>query len=98
VGNSYGAAWGKRERDIPKQYQEDFPQDYIASGNPNGLTPITPTISPLLGEDGQPLPYIASNQFTIFTIFDTGTGTVSSYRFDTTSPNSPVTKFDEFSL
>ncbi|NLQ04597.1 metallophosphoesterase family protein [Cylindrospermopsis raciborskii] len=98
VGNSYGAAWGKRERDIPKQYQEDFPEDYIASGNPNGLPPITPTISPLLGEDGQPLPYIASNQFTIFTIFDTGTGTVSSYRFDTTSPNSPVIKFDEFSL
>ena len=98
VGNSYGAAWGKRERDIPQQYQEDFPQDYIASGNPNGLPPITPTISPLLGEDGQPLPYIASNQFTVFTIFDTGTSTVSSYRFDTTSPNSPVIKFDEFSL
>lgn len=98
VGNSYGAAWGKRERDIPQQYQEDFPQDYIASGNPNGLPPITPTISPLLGEDGQPLPYIASNQFTVFTIFDTGTGTVSSYRFDTTNPNSPVIKFDEFSL
>ncbi|WP_435184724.1 metallophosphoesterase family protein [Cylindrospermopsis raciborskii G7] len=98
VGNSYGAAWGKRERDIPQQYQEDFPQDYIASGNPNGLPPITPTISPLLGEDGQPLPYIASNQFTVFTIFDTETGTVSSYRFDTTNPNSPVIKFDEFSL
>jgi hypothetical protein len=94
VGNSYGAAWGKNKREVPTSYQED----YTAIGDPNGLEPVLPTIEPLLGEDGQPLPYIASNDITVFSIFDTGKGTVSSYRFDTKQPNSEVVKFDEFEL
>jgi hypothetical protein len=69
-----------------------------AYGDPNGLEPVVPTISPLLGDDGKPIPYIASNDITIFSIFDTGTGIVSSYRFDTRNPNSEVLKFDEFKL
>ncbi|MBD2293880.1 metallophosphoesterase [Anabaena sphaerica FACHB-251] len=94
VGNSYGAAWGERKREVPTGYQED----YTEIGDPNGLEPIIPTISPLLGEDSKPLPYIASNDITVFSIFDTGTGTISSYRFDTRKPNSEVIKFDEFKL
>jgi hypothetical protein len=57
-----------------------------------------PTLAPLLGEDNQPLPYLASNDITAFSILDTGTGIVSSYRFDTRSPESEVVKFDEFRL
>lgn len=95
VGNSYGAAWGDRKRDITVNFPED---DYTRIGDPNGLEPVIPTISPLLGEDGKPLPYIASNEITVFSIFDTGTGTISSYRFDTRKPNSPVLKFDEFMI
>lgn len=94
VGNSYGAAWGERKREVPI----GFPKDYTAIGDPNGLEPVLPTISPLLGEDSQPIPYIASNDITVFSIFDTGTGTVSSYRFDTRKPDSEVIKFDEFKL
>ncbi|MBK1986012.1 fibronectin type III domain-containing protein [Sphaerospermopsis aphanizomenoides BCCUSP55] len=94
VGNSYGAAWGERKREVPANYQED----YTAIGDPNGLEPVIPTISPLLGEDGQPMPYIASNEITVFSIFDTGIGTISSYRFDTRKPDSEVVKFDEFKL
>ena len=94
VGNSYGAAWGERQRKIPNNYQKDC----IAIGDPNGLQPIVPTISPLLGENGQPQPYIASNDITVFSIFDTGTGTISSYRFDTRKPDTGVVKFDEFKL
>lgn len=94
VGNSYGAAWGDRKREVPIGYQED----YVKLGDPNGLEPIVPTIAPLLGEDGKPMPYIASNDITIFSIFDTGTGTISSYRFDTRKPDSEVLKFDEFKL
>ncbi len=94
VGNTYGAAWGERKREVPTGYQED----YVKQGNPNGLEPIVPAIAPLLGEDGKPMPYIASNDFTVFSIFDTGTGAISSYRFDTRKPDSEVVKFDEFKL
>lgn len=79
---------------MPIGYQED----YAEVGDPNDLEPIIPSIAPLLGEDGKPLPYIASNEITVFSIFDTETGTISSYRFDTRKPDSEVVKFDEFKL
>lgn len=94
VGNSYGAALWDKQRPIPNGYQEE----YTATGDPNGLDPILPAIAPLFGCDGQPLPYVASNDITAFSILDTETGTVSSYRFDTKNPDQEVVKFDEFSL
>lgn len=94
VGNSYGAAWGDKKREVPSGYQED----YVVIGDPNGLEPVMPTIAPLLREDGQPMPYIASNEITVFSIFETATGQISSYRFDTREPDSKVIKFDEFKL
>lgn len=94
VGNTYGAAWGDKKREVPIGYKED----YTKLGDPNGLEPVIPTISPLVRDDGQPIPYIASSDITVFSIFDTGTGTVSSYRFDTRKPESEVVKFDEFKL
>ena len=93
VGNSYGAAMGEEKREVPTGYEKD----YIATGDPNGLEPVVPTIAPLLS-DGKPLPYVASNDITVFSILDTATGTVSSYRFDTREPESEVVKFDEFKL
>ncbi len=94
VGNSYGAALDNHQRPVPIGYQEE----YTATGDPYGLEPIVPTIAPLIGEDGKFLPYIASNDITVFSILDTETGTVSSYRFDTSKPDSEVVKFDEFEL
>lgn len=94
VGNSYGAAIGDKQRDVPGGYE----QDYVATGDPNGLEPVVPTIAPLLDKDGKPLPYIASNDITIFSIFDTETNTVSSYYFDTREPLSKVVKFDQFTF
>ena len=94
VGNSYGAHLGDNIRPIPTY----SPQNYAATGNPNGLDPIVPNIAPLVDDSGQPLPYIASNEITVFSIFDTQTGIVSSYRFDTSQPNAKVIKFDEFNL
>ena len=94
VGNSYPAAMGERRRFVPPGYQEE----YVAIGDPNGLEPVMPTIAPVLGEDGQPMPYIASNDLTVFSVFDTGAGVVSSYYFDTGKPESEVVKFDEFQL
>jgi len=94
VGNTYGAAVGSKKRKVPPGNDKD----YVAIGDPNGLQPVVPTIAPLLGEDGKPQPYIASNDITVFSIFDTAKGTVSSYRFDTRYPGSEVVKFDEFAL
>ncbi|OUL30146.1 metallophosphoesterase [Nostoc sp. RF31YmG] len=94
VGNSYGAAWGDKKREVPIGYQEE----YVVLGDPNGLEPVVPTIAPLLGEDGKPMPYIASNYITVFSIFNTETGIVSSYYFDTRKADSQVVKFDEFEL
>lgn len=94
VGNSYGAHDRDNPRDVPPGYE----QDCIAIGDPNGLEPVVPTIAPLLRKDDQPLPYVASNDITVFSILETATGTVSSYRFDTREPASEVVKFDEFKL
>jgi Calcineurin-like phosphoesterase len=94
VGNSYGAFAGQKRRFVPPAYRED----YTAIGDPNNLNPIFPTIAPLMGEDGQPLPYIDSNDITAFSIFETGNGVVSSYYFDTRKPDSDVVKFDKFKL
>ncbi|MGF1542814.1 MAG: metallophosphoesterase family protein [Pleurocapsa sp.] len=96
VGNSYGAHLGDNLRPIPPT--EFARHNYAVLGDPNGLNPVTPNIAPLTDELGKPLPYIASNDITVFSIFDTATGTISSYRYDTSKPDSPVVKFDEFQL
>lgn len=94
VGNTYGAYLGDSKRQTPPRYREP----YAAVGDPNGLEPVVPTIAPLTNEQGKPLPYIASNDITAFSILDTAAGTVASYYFDTRKPDSAVVKFDEFSL
>ncbi|NBD31400.1 MAG: metallophosphoesterase, partial [Cyanobacteria bacterium] len=93
VGNTYGAHWEDQQRNVPEEYREQ----YALTGDPNGLKPVVPTFAPL-SDDGQKLPYLASNDITAFSILDTETQTVSSYYFDTRQPNSQVVKFDEFSL
>jgi hypothetical protein len=41
---------------------------------------------------------VASNDITVFSILDSASGVVRSYRFDTRDPGSPVVLFDEFPL
>ncbi len=105
VGNSYGAHLADNPREVPtlaaviaagnlKRFQEI----YSATGDPNSLAPIMPTLAPLTDDNNQPLPYVASNDITSFTILDTGKGTLSSYYFDTRDPASAIVKFDEFEL
>jgi Calcineurin-like phosphoesterase len=99
VGNSYGAAYGNRKREnIPVISNDNCSMNYIAIADPNGLEPVIPTIAPILAEDGKPMPFISSNEISVFSIFDTGTGLVSSYRFDTHKVDGEVIKFDEFKL
>lgn len=97
VGNTYQAYFlNGKSREVPDQRWQE---DYVAVGDPNGLEPMMPNLNPVLNaETHEPLPYIASNDITVFSILETKTGTISSYRFDTRLPNSPVTKFDEFNI
>ena len=93
MGNSYGAHLTDNKRPVPLNNP-----NYAELGNPNGLEPITPTIAPLQDEIGNNLPYVASNNITVFSILDTEKGVVSSYRFDTSQSASEVIKFDEFRI
>ena len=94
VGNSYGAHLGDNKREVPTY----SPQNYVALGDPNGLEAIVPNVAPVIGDRDKALPYIASNEITAFSIFDTATGTVSSYRYDTRKPDTPAILFDRFTL
>ncbi|MDJ1176439.1 metallophosphoesterase [Roseofilum sp. BLCC_M114] len=95
VGNTYGAYLDmeRSRRYVPPGYQPE----YAPVGDPNGLEPIIPNLAPLRDKN-QALPYVASNDLTVFSLLDTGTGTVSSYIFDTRNPESEVVKFDEFTI
>jgi hypothetical protein len=69
-----------------------------SQGNPNGLAPIMPTIAPLKDEKGNALPFIASNDITVYSVLDTNDGAIDSYYFDTTKPDSKPVRFDRFYL
>lgn len=100
VGNTYGAAWGDRDRKVPPRDDPRYNRaHYQAQGDPYGLTPEWPSlIQPQNETTGTPEPFIASNDWTVFSILDTATGTVRSYRWDTRRPDQPAELFDEFSL
>jgi hypothetical protein len=42
--------------------------------------------------------YQESIKITVFSILDTQTGKIASYRYDTSRVNEPVLKFDEFAI
>ncbi|XTZ18486.1 metallophosphoesterase family protein [Micromonospora echinospora] len=94
VGNSYGAydPSSGTSRNLPES------PDHVRQGDPGGLTPVVPTVAPLTDAAGKPLPYVASNDITVFSLLDSAAGVVRSYRFDTRQPNSAVVLFDEFPL
>ncbi|MDC0833654.1 metallophosphoesterase [Geitlerinema sp. CS-897] len=94
VGNSYGGFWKTETRNVPRENDPNYP----ATGDPYGLDPVFPAIAPLHDEAGEPLPYLASNDITAFSIFETETGTITSYYFDARNPDSEVVKFDEFNI
>jgi 3',5'-cyclic AMP phosphodiesterase CpdA len=92
-----GSFWNSlTEPDSPWNFR-----DYPSFNDPHNRKPIYPTIfNPMREMDGaeRDVPYVASNNITVFSVLDTGTGTVSSYAFDVRDPNSEVRKFDEFVL
>jgi hypothetical protein len=49
-------------------------------------------------EDGRRLPYVASNEITVFSVLDTGEGVVTSYAFDTRRPDEGTWVLDRLAL
>ncbi|MBS61527.1 metallophosphoesterase [Salinisphaera sp.] len=97
VRASYANFWDDVNGPNPRWRIEDYPP----SGDPQGREMITPNIaSPMsrVNENYGPLPFVASNELSVFSILDTGTGTVKSYVFDPSNLDGEVELFDEFSL
>lgn len=101
VGNSYGGyVRGYKDR---KLLPPDDPRfcnrsNYRSFGNPCDGAIGSPSLFAPLKRQGRDLPLIDSETLTVLSIFDSGTGIVSSYAFDTTKPDSAVRKFDELKL
>lgn len=95
VGNTYGAfVPGGRARPGPGPPwpREDLP----ATGDPGGLEPVVPTVRPQTGPDGRPLPYLASDEITVFTLLDTAAGEIVTHAYDTTRPDDEPWVLDRF--
>jgi hypothetical protein len=107
-GNTYNAfldtksrtdAWpsvfnGGTRATLSSSWDQD---NYVLQGDPYGLSPIAPNIAPLPNST-EDEPYLMSNTVTAFSVFDTETGMVDSYYFDTSDPDSQVVHFDSFPL
>lgn len=98
TGNSYGAfdTLSGESRPVPPAPWN--PDNYLPQGNPGGLDPVIPSISPLRDAAGRELPFIADDDFVVFQALQTGTGTVTSWYVDMDDPAAGVVRFDQFSL
>ena len=110
VGNSYGAYvdnLAPRRTAVPAPglpagtsftwNQDDYPRE----GDPHDRPAIFPSLrQPMveLAGGNTSVPFVSSNDITAYSILDTGTGTVSSFAFDTRYPARDPIKFDEFAL
>ncbi len=92
VGNHYGAFYDgeKRTEMAPSDMTHFAAKDYVLSGDPGGLEPISPLFM------DRKVRYIADNEVTVFSILNTQTGIVSSYAYDTTKPEEGAKKIDYF--
>lgn len=102
VGNNYGCyVEGYAERGNAPADDRFDQSNYATTGDLHGYEPVFPSeFSPMADDNGNPLPCIASNELTAFTILETGAdgATVSSYVFDTRIPDGEVQLFDRFTL
>lgn len=75
--------------------------NYPVTGDPQGREPIMPTLANPMVEFGQTteeVPFVCSNNISVFTILDTEMGAVRSFAFDATDTDSEVIEFDRFDL
>jgi hypothetical protein len=99
--DAFRASWARNFwNDLDSENPRWNPDNYPRANDPHGRAPIYPTLAnPMMDYEGQPeLPFVSSNNVTVFSILDTGTGYVHSYAFDTRDPLGPVVEFDRLAL
>jgi hypothetical protein len=97
IRSSYADFWADVNSDNPRWLIENYPPN----GDPQNRVMSFPSVfSPMSmeNENYPNLPFVTSNTLSVFSIMDTGSGTVKSYVFDPTNLNSEVQLFDEFSI
>jgi hypothetical protein len=98
TGNSYGAFLPISGMSRPAPPAPWNTENHVAQGSPGRLSPVVPTVAPLLTADGQPQPYVADNNFVVFQALHTGTGVITSWYVDMADVTSGPVRFDEFQL
>tara|TARA_R110002153_G_scaffold1274_3_gene6379 strand:+ start:12099 stop:14042 length:1944 start_codon:yes stop_codon:yes gene_type:complete len=97
VRSRYADFWTDVNSDSPRWSIDNYPPN----GDPQDRVMSFPSVfSPMSmeNENYPNLPFVTSNTLSVFSIMDTGTGTVKSYVFDPTDLDSQVQLFDEFSI
>jgi hypothetical protein len=111
VGNSYGAYVAQlapRRSAVPadsalagrtslRWNQDDYPREDDPHDRPMALPSLRNPQVELAGAT-ENVPFLSSNDVTAYSVFDTSTGIVASYAFDTRYPARDPIKFDEFRL
>lgn len=98
TGNTYGAYHHLSGRQRPLPPAPWHVANYLTIGNPGGLAPILPTENPMRADNGEPLPFVQSNDHNVFTVLDTGANEVVSYIYDVRTPEVEPVVLDRFSL
>lgn len=98
TGNTYGAYHQLSGRVRPLPPAPWLVSNYLTIGNPGGLAPILPTESPMLAGNGEPMPFVQSNDHNVFTVLDTGANEVVSYIYDVRTPEVAPVVLDRFSV
>ncbi|GAA1125675.1 S-layer homology domain-containing protein [Citricoccus alkalitolerans] len=100
VGNSYGAYHELSGDSRPVPGAPWNADNYVEQGSPGGLEPIVPSERPFasLVDPDQDAPYVASNDYSIFTNLDAQAGSVTSFILDTKNPDAQPEVLDVFML
>ena len=113
AGNTFGAFWtqadgtpwkGRLRGGESALFAADSPWDtsnYARTDDPFGREPMFPTLANpmhLWAGEPQPVPFVASDDISTFTIPDTGMGAVRSFAIDLRDPQAEAIEFDRFFL
>lgn len=97
--------WPSADSDMTRDPDFWDPADYPRVGDTQGRPDVVPSrvaegIDFMRSVDGATtdLPFLSSNNFTVFTILDSADGTVRSYAHDIAFPQSPAFEVDCFAL
>lgn len=111
-GNTFGAFWTQadgepwngRARGFGGLFAEDSPwilENYPRQDDPHGRPALFPSLmNPMqvFGGEPNPVPFVADNNISTFSILDTGLGAVRSFALDLTDPEAELVEFDRFEL